>query len=66
MYFLVAGLSIKQFITATYSEWVEVMFFMIAGIVLLLGILNYRLQLKKIYDSEIHIGDYKDDYTGKK
>jgi putative membrane protein len=62
MYFLIAGMSVKQFISAIYSELIGILLFVVSSIIFLLGILNYRIQRKKIIESEIHIGDFKTEY----
>lgn len=62
MYFLVAGISINNLTTVKYGFFIEWIFIVIAVVLLLLGIFNYRSHRIKIYESEKHIGDYKDEY----
>jgi len=62
MYFLVAGISIKNFTTFQYGHLIEFVFVAISIILLTIGIINYRRQKIKITSSEQHIGDYKDEY----
>ncbi len=62
MYFLVAGLGMKNLIRVDNSLIFQVLFYIIALIILLAGILNYLHQKRKIKESEIHIGNYKMEY----
>ncbi|TKB97781.1 DUF202 domain-containing protein [Pedobacter cryophilus] len=62
MYFLIAGISIKNLTTLKYGYLIEIVFIVIAAILLITGIINYRKQKIKIKESEIHIGNYKDEY----
>lgn len=65
MYFLVAGISIGSLIKLDNSISIQLAFFAISFIILIIGILNYFRQRKKINESEIHIGNYKTDYLKK-
>lgn len=62
MYFLVAGLSVRQFMDLKNGFWVELTLMFFAGTIFIIGIANYFLQRRKIRESEKHIGDYKMDY----
>lgn len=62
MYFLVAGLSVKNLLKVNNSLPFEVLFYVIAGFILVFGTINYVRQKKKINDSKRHIGSYQDDY----
>ncbi len=62
MYFVVAGLSIHRFLELKYSLLIEIVFYSISFLILLLGIFNYFRQKNRITKSEIHVGRYKADY----
>ncbi len=60
MYFLVAAVSIRSIIQEHFL--IEVVFYVISGMLFLFGLGNYFLQNKKIKQSRQHIGNYKDEY----
>ncbi len=62
MYFIVAGLSMKNLFKVDHSLTYEILFYIIGFMLLLLGIINYFRQAKKIKESEVHIGNYKTEY----
>jgi putative membrane protein len=62
MYFLMAGLTIQNLFQMGNYLFFEILLFVISGIVLLLGILNYFRHKKMIIESEIHVGDFKAEY----
>lgn len=62
MYFLIAGISVNNLLDIKYGNLLEIIFFIVAGFVLTLGIVNYKTQQRKILESKKHIGDYQDDY----
>jgi putative membrane protein len=62
MYFMVAGLSVRQFINLKNGLFVEIMLMLFAFVIFLTGFLNYFIQRRKIRESEKHIGDYKLEY----
>ncbi|MES2763904.1 MAG: DUF202 domain-containing protein [Bacteroidota bacterium] len=62
MYFIVAGLSMKNLFKVDHSLTFEILFYILGFMILLLGIINYFRQRKKIKESEIHIGNYKTEY----
>jgi putative membrane protein len=62
MYFLVAGISVNNLLDIKYGKLVEIIFFIVAGSLLTLGIVNYKTQQRKILESKKHIGNYQDDY----
>lgn len=65
LYFLVAGLSLRSLFKFENSLLLEVSFFIISSSILIIGILNYLKQLRKIKISEKHIGDYKLEFLNK-
>jgi putative membrane protein len=59
LYFLVAGMTVNSLLKVSYGWWLEILFWILGGVILLMGLLNFRRQKKKIKDNERHIGDYK-------
>jgi putative membrane protein len=66
MYFMMAGLSIRQFIELEYGLIFEILMFTISGVIFLTGLLNYLYQKRKIAESELHVGDYQLEYLNEK
>lgn len=62
MYFLVAGLGIKNLLEMEDGLIYQIIFYLTSGIILILGIVNYLRQNKKIDESRIHIGNFKTEY----
>lgn len=62
MYFLIAGLSVNKLASEKTALIFEFILFGISGCVLLLGIINFVINRRKIDQSKIHIGDYKLEY----
>jgi putative membrane protein len=62
MYFLVAGLSIKNLLEVEGALIYQVVFYLISATILIFGILNYLKQNKKINESRVHIGNFKTEY----
>ncbi|AFK01914.1 hypothetical protein Emtol_0762 [Emticicia oligotrophica DSM 17448] len=60
MYFLIAGLSIDNLLKSNIAY--KYIFFSFSGIIFIYGIINYFIQRKKIKQSKIHIGNFKDEY----
>lgn len=62
LYFVVAGLSIRSLLKLENSLLFEVLFFITAVIIFIIGIFNYFRQNKSIAESAKHVGGYKDEY----
>lgn len=62
MYFLVAGLSIKNLLKVENGILVEILLYAISFFILVFGIINYFKQNKFIKDNEKHVGNYKMEY----
>ena len=62
MYFLIAGISVNNLTTLKYGYLIEIIFIVISVFLIVTGIVNYNKQKTKIKESEIHIGNYKDEY----
>lgn len=65
MYFLIAALSVSNFYTLRYALVVEIFLFVVAALLLIIGILNYFAQARMIKQSQIHVGNYKTEYLRK-
>lgn len=67
LYFAVAGLTLNNLLNIRYGIYIEISCWVISALVLVIGIINYRKQKRKIKDSEKHIGNYKLEWEeGKK
>lgn len=62
MYFLIAGLSIKNVLLIENGLIIQIILFTTSFILFAYGVMNYFIHRKKIKNSEIHIGHYKDEY----
>jgi putative membrane protein len=62
MYFLMAGLSLRNIFKVSDYMLFEILFYVISVTVLLIGIFNYFKHKGFIVASEIHVGNYKDEY----
>jgi putative membrane protein len=58
LYFSIAGLTINELVDLPYGTTAEVIFWMLAVVVLLTGIAKYILSNRKIRESKKHIGNY--------
>ena len=65
MYFLIAGLSVKNFYTIHAADFYENLLLGFAALLFVAGIINYVYQSKLIRQSEIHVGNYQLDYLKK-
>jgi putative membrane protein len=62
MYFLIAGLSLRNLLKVENSFLIEMALFVISFVILLLGTLNYFKHKKSISENKKHIGDYQLEY----
>jgi putative membrane protein len=62
MYFLVAGLSIKNLLEVEGGLIYQVLFYVISATIFILGVFNYLRQNKKINESRVHVGNFKTEY----
>jgi putative membrane protein len=65
MYFLVAGISINSLLDLEFGGYIQSLFIIVSVTLFIIGFVNYRRQNIKIFESEQHIGDYKEDYLKK-
>ena len=59
LYFIIAGMTVNSLLKVSYGWWVEIVFWIFGVCILLIGIIKYRFQKKKLKDTEKHIGNYK-------
>jgi len=62
MYFLIAGLSVRNVLLIENGLMIEIILFSGSFILFVYGFINYFRHKRKISESEIHIGNYKDEY----
>ncbi|PPL04693.1 DUF202 domain-containing protein [Parapedobacter indicus] len=62
MYFAVAGVSLDQLLKLPGGHIFEYIFLVISAAVLVVGVVNYFIQKRRITESTKHIGDYKFEY----
>jgi putative membrane protein len=58
LYFAIAGMTVNSLMKLSYGWWIEIVFWSIAVLTLLIGIVKYRDQQRKLKESEKHIGSY--------
>lgn len=59
LYFAVAGMTVNSLMKAYYGWWVETIFWIISIMILIVGVLKFFQQKKKLKENDKHIGDYK-------
>jgi putative membrane protein len=62
MYFLIAGLSLKNLLKIENSSFIEIVLFTVSFVIFVLGIANYFKHKKTILENKKHIGDYQLEY----
>jgi putative membrane protein len=62
MYFLIAGLSLKNVLKIENSIIIEIALFTASAIIFIIGIVNYFKHKKSILENKKHIGDYQLEY----
>ena len=58
LYFAIAGMTVNSLMKLSYGWWIEIVFWTIAVLTLLIGIVKYRDQQRKLKENEKHIGAY--------
>lgn len=66
MYFLIAGLSVRNLLKIENGIYIELLMFVISAVILILGTINFFKHKKSILANEKHIGDYQLDYYSEK
>jgi putative membrane protein len=62
MYFLIAGLSLRNVLKIENSIVIEIALFSTSAIIFIIGIFNYFKHKKSILENKKHIGDYQLEY----
>ncbi len=62
LYFSIAGLGIRNLLSIENSFFIEISFFSLSLLILILGIINFFKHKKMISENKKHIGDYKLEY----
>ena len=62
LYFAIAGMTINELINIKYGLLVQIVFYVLSGILLVTGIYKFLSQRKKLQNSRQHIGNYKLDW----
>jgi len=61
LYFSIAGMSVNRLLDVNYGVQIEIIFWCIAFLILVIGMYKYYRQKKNLKDSEKHIGNYRVD-----
>lgn len=59
LYFAVAGLTVNQLLDLRYGVWAEVIFWVLGGIILVIGAQKYYRQKARLKENRKHIGHYQ-------
>ncbi|SHF71763.1 putative membrane protein [Flavobacterium segetis] len=62
LYFMVAGLSIRNLMNVENSLYIEIVFFLTAALLFFFGIFSFVKNKKSISEDEKHIGNYQMEY----
>ena len=62
MYFLIAGLSLRNLLKVDNSFLIEIVLFIISSLIFVFGTVNYFKHKKSIAENKKHIGDYRLEY----
>ncbi len=61
LYFFIAGITINNVVKISHGRWIEILFLIISAIILVIGVVTYFQQKRKLRQNKIHIGDFKLD-----
>ena len=64
LYFAIAGMTVNSLMKVSYGWWVEILFWTVAVLTILIGMVKYRDQLRKLKENEKHIGAYLLEFEG--
>ena len=59
LYFSIGGMSLNSLIKVSYGLWFEIAFWVMAAVILIIGIFKFFKQKKSLKNSEKHIGNYQ-------
>jgi putative membrane protein len=62
MYFLIAGLSLRNLLKIENSLLIEIVLFITSFIIFVYGVFNYFKHKKSILENKKHIGEYQLEY----
>lgn len=62
LYFTIAGMTVDSLIKVSYGWWIEIVFWIIAAAILMIGLLNFYRQKKRLKNNKVHIGNFKLDW----
>tara|TARA_R110002124_G_scaffold91941_3_gene233808 strand:- start:820 stop:1131 length:312 start_codon:yes stop_codon:yes gene_type:complete len=62
MYFLIAGLSLRNLLKVENSLLIEIALFITSSVIFIFGTFNYFKHKKSILENKKHIGDYQLEY----
>ena len=62
MYFMVAGLSVKNLLQISPGDFFQYFFFVMAGLLFIFGTINFFVHRNLIKKSEMHVGNFKTEY----
>lgn len=62
LYFLIAAISVRNLLSVENGLMIEVSFFIISALVLILGIVNFIKHKQAIEENKKHVGNYQADY----
>jgi putative membrane protein len=62
MYFLIAGLSLRNLLKIENSLLIEIVLFITSFVIFVFGTVNYFKHKKSILENKKHIGDYQLEY----
>ena len=59
LYFAVAGMTVTSLLKTAYSGWIDILFWFIAALILIIGFISFFRQKKRLAANRMHIGNYK-------
>jgi inner membrane protein YidH len=62
LYFSIAGMSVDNLLKISYGQWMEILFWVVAIIILISGFVKMSQKRKKLKESEKYIGHYNPDW----
>jgi putative membrane protein len=62
LYFSIAGISLNKFFSIRYGVFIEISFWIASLVILVLGVINFSKQKRRLKENEKHVGDFKLDW----
>mgnify|MGYP003468150680 FL=1 len=59
LYFAVAGMTVTSLLKTAYSGWIDILFWFISVLILIIGFISFFRQKKRLAANRMHIGNYK-------